>query len=233
MSLIIYNGSPRNKKSNSKLLIDKFLVGYHKENSDEIPVYYLANRRLRQERIEHFKKAETILLFFPLYTDAMPGIVKEFLEDIYDLKDPSPKKIGFIVQSGFPEAVHSSFLERYLKKFTNRMGYDYLGTIIKGGVEGIQIMPASMTKKLFKNFENLGEYFAKNGAFNPTIKESLATPFRMSTMRKKIFKLLSDTGVTNFYWNSQLKKNSAYDKRFDQPYLNKPKVVNSSETQKD
>ena len=219
MSLIIYNGSPRNKKSNSKLLIDKFLSGYHKESSDEIPVYYLTNRRLRQERIEHFKKAKTILLFLPLYTDAMPGIVKEFLEDIHDLQDTSPKKIGFIVQAGFPEAVHSSFLERYLKKFTTRVGYDYIGTIIKGGVEGIQIMPASMTKKLFRNFENLGEYFAKNGAFDPTIKVSLATPFRMSIFRRTLFKLLSKTGITNFYWNGQLKKNGAFKQRFDQPYL--------------
>jgi hypothetical protein len=148
----------------------------------------------------------------------MPGIVKEFFESIVQLEITNSKKIGFIVQSGFPEAIHSIFVERYLKKLTKRIKCEYLGTIIKGGVEGIQIMPPLMTKKLFGRFEDLGEYFAKNAAFSAEIQERLRKPFKMSLMRRFIFSLINKTGLTNFYWNSNLKRNNAFSKRFDKPF---------------
>jgi hypothetical protein len=45
MKLVIFNGSPRNKKSNSKVLIEHFLAGYNKICPDPVPVQYLANRK--------------------------------------------------------------------------------------------------------------------------------------------------------------------------------------------
>jgi hypothetical protein len=30
--------------------------------------------------------------------------------------------------------------------------------------------------------------------------------------------MMAKTGLTNFYWNSNLKKNGAFEKRFDKPY---------------
>jgi hypothetical protein len=93
-----------------------------------------------------------------------------------------------------------------------------LGTIIKGGVEGIQIMPPLMTKKLFSKFVDLGEYFAKNETFSKEIQAKLGRPFRMSILRRFLFRLISKTGLTNFYWNSNLKRNNAYSKRFDKPF---------------
>jgi hypothetical protein len=144
--------------------------------------------------------------------------VKEFFESLVELKLTSSKKMGFVVQSGFPEAIHSTYIERYLEKLTKRIQCEYLGTIIKGGVEGIQIMPSSMTKKLFGRFESLGEYFAKNEEFSPEIKKILRKPFKMSPVRIFLFRLISKTGLTNFYWNSNLKKNNAYSNRFDKPF---------------
>ena len=218
MKLVIFNGSPRYKKSNSKILIEHFLNGYNKICSQPVPVYYLANRKQKDEQKEILQNSEIILIVFPLYTDCMPGIVKEFFESVVELKLVSSKKIGFVVQSGFPEAIHSIYIERYLKKFTKRIQCEYLGTIIKGGVEGIQIMPSSMTKKLFSTFESLGEYFAKNEEFSPEIEKILRKPFKMSPARIFIFRLFSRTGLTNFYWNSNLKKNNAFSNRFDRPF---------------
>ena len=218
MKLVIFNGSPRNKKSNSKILIEHFLSGYNRISSELVPIHYLANRKQKEEQKEIFRKSDIIIVIFPLYTDCMPGIVKEFFESIVRLELTNSKKIGFIVQSGFPEAIHSIFIERYLKKLTKRIKCEYLGTIIKGGVEGIQIMPPFMTKKLFGRFEDLGEYFAKYEAFSTEIQESLRKPFKMSLMRRFIFSLISKTGLTNFYWNSNLKRNNAFSKRFDKPF---------------
>jgi NAD(P)H-dependent FMN reductase len=218
MKLLIFNGSPRYKKSNSKILIEHFLNGYNKIYPEPVPVHYMANRKQKDEQLEIFHNSEIVIIVFPLYTDCMPGIVKEFFESILELNLTSPKKIGFVVQSGFPEAIHSIYIERYLDKFTKRIQCEYMGTIIKGGVEGIQIMPSSMTKKLFGRFESLGEYLAKNEEFSPEINKLLRKPFKMSPARIFLFRLISKTGLTNFYWDSNLKKNNAYINRFDKPF---------------
>jgi len=220
MKLAIINGSPRYKKSNSNLLINQFLSGYNKIIPEDVSVHYLVNQQVRDEAVNAFLVSDQIILIFPLYTDCMPGIVKEFIESIAQLNknDIGGKKIGFIVQSGFPEAVHSVAVEHYLEKLAKRLQCEYLGTVIKGGVEGIQIMPPFMMRKLFLQFNKLGEYFARNSAFSPQIMDKLRKPYKMSPRKIAIFKLLIKLGLTNFYWNNNLKKNGAFEKRFDKPY---------------
>ena len=75
-----------------------------------------------------------------------------------------------------------------------------------------------MTKKLYSQFEILGEYFGENETFEQKIMNELRKPFAFSSTHVKIFKFLSRLGLTNFYWNSNLKKNGAYCKRFARPY---------------
>jgi hypothetical protein len=218
MELVIYNGSPRAKKSNSKLLMDQFLQGFNPENPEATTVHYLANRKNREVYKTDYQRADTIILIFPLYCDSMPGIVKEFFEDIYNLPATGSKKIGFIVQSGFPEAIHSTYIEAYLQKLAKRLKCDYLGTIIKGGVEGIQMMPPAMTRKLFANFNLLGQVFAKEGRFDAQIQAKLRMPLKFSPLRLMVNRMLNFTGIGNFYWNINLKKNKAYQQRFDKPF---------------
>jgi len=218
MRLAIINGSPRRKKSNSKILTDHFLNGYYQDCTDEVPVRYLAGQKRTEEALSLFEQAETVIIIFPLYTDSMPGMVKEFFEEVSKPGIIRPRRIGFIVQSGFPEAIHSVFVERYLAKLVKRLKREYLGTVIKGGVEGIQIMPPGMTRKLFNHFEELGRYFAGHGEFSPEIMKALRKPYTLSGRRRMMFNLLKHTGLTNYYWNTHLKKNGAWEKRFDRPY---------------
>jgi hypothetical protein len=220
MTLAIINGSPRKSKSNSDMLIQHFLAGYHSNNHGGIAkTSYLMGKDAIIESLNNYWQAQQVIIIFPLYTDCMPGIVKEFLEKIYRENDGIRRDMGFIVQSGFPEAIHSMYVERYLEKFTRRMGYNYLGTVIKGGVEGIQVMPPAMTKGLFSNIRNLGEHFGTSGKFCPEIITKLLGEPRMSPLKLFGFRLLSQTGLMNFYWNSHLKKYGAYEKRDDRPLL--------------
>lgn len=219
MKLAVFNGSPRNKKSNSTILMGHFLEGYQSILADPVPMQYLASKKCRQENLDVFQNAETVIIIFPLYTDCMPGIVKEFFEDIFNPGIRKGKNIGFIVQSGFPESIHSTFVERYLKKFTARLGCNYLGTVIKGGIEGIQVMPPSWTKKLFLRFRYLGENFAKKGSFSPVIKNALAKPYKLSPVRRFAVSIISKTKLGNMYWDTNLKKNGAYKNRFDRPFI--------------
>ncbi len=220
MKLVIINGSPRNKKSNSRILADEFLKGFNSIDREEADIYFLASKKQREEAVKAFCQNTTILFIFPLYTDAMPGIVKEFFEKIYLEPKIEAQKVGYIVQSGFPEAKHSVYLEKYLERFTQkRLNAEYLGTVIRGGVEGIQIMPPGMTARLFNTFRKLGEHFARTGEFSESIKQKLGKPYTLSARRLLLFRLISLTGLNNFYWNSMLKKYGSYERRFDKPFM--------------
>jgi len=73
-----------------------------------------------------------------------------------------------------------------------------------------------MTKNLFKSFYELDKTFGKTGEFDEQIVHKLAQPLRMSKCRLLLVKI----GLPSFYWNSMLKKNNAFEKRFDKPYAN-------------
>lgn len=217
MRLLMVNGSPRGKKSNTKVLFEHFTHGVLEQDASfTVETAYLNKVGQQSQVIEQFTDADLILIGFPLYTDAMPGIVMNFFEQLPESKG---KKVGFLVQSGFPEAYQSLFIEKYLKKLSARMQWNYLGTIIKGGVEGIQVMPEKMTKKLFDRFSMLGVYFGKTQCFDMEIIEQLRQPLRFSPIKAKIAKQLVKTGLFNFYWNKKLKENNAYNNRFNAPYV--------------
>ena len=138
MRLTVFNGSPRGKGSNTKFLLEHFLNGFMTTDGNSYEMVYLNRLKDSDKFIKFFQEAEQVLLAFPLYTDAMPAMVKTFIESLEPLcgREGNPD-IGFIVQSGFPEAIHSRYIERYLEKLAIRLGCRYIGTVIKGGVEGI------------------------------------------------------------------------------------------------
>ncbi len=220
MKLTIFNGSPRGQNSNTKILLDHFINGFMMKNGNTYDLIYLKKSEVDTDKfVKLFKESEQVLLAFPLYCDSMPAIVKAFIESLEPLcgRQDNPG-IGFIVQSGFPETIHSRYVEQFLKKLAIRLGCKYTGTVIKGGVEGIKVKPAWMTKKLFKSFHQLGETFGEKGIFDKQIILKLAKPERYSKFSLVIFRILQKIGLTNFYWDSMLKKNNAFEKRFDKPY---------------
>jgi multimeric flavodoxin WrbA len=218
MKLLIINGSPRGKNSNSTLLSEKFVDGFMSINNHSVDIANIAIKSTRDNIHSQIKECDSIILIFPLYTDCMPGIVMEFFENIFKNKLFKNKQIGYIIHSGFPESVHSIYLERYLDKLSSRLECKYLGTVIKGGSEGLKIMSSMMTKKIFTRFYNLGKIYAETGLFDDEIKKQLREPFRLSKTKLKFLKVLSKTGITNFYWNMNLKKNNAMHLRDAQPY---------------
>lgn len=219
MRLTVFNGSPRGKKSNSAFLIKHFLKGFHAEEGNFSEIVYLNRIKETEKNVESFKDADHVILFFPLYTDAMPAIVKYFveaLEPLCGLKDnPS---IGFVIQSGFPEPIHSKFVARYMDKLAKRLGCQHTGTVIRGGVEGIQVQPLWMTKKVLNSFVTLGRLYSEKGKFDKDIIQKLAPRERLSAGKIMFYRFVDFIGVTNMYWNMMLKKHKAYEKRFARPF---------------
>ena len=215
MKLAVFNGSPRGEGSNTKILLGHFINGFAATHGNFGELAYLNHVEDRNKFIKLFLEAEQVLLAFPLYTDCMPAIVKTFIELLEPLcgREGNPD-IGFIVQSGFPEPIHSRYLERYLEKLAARLGCRYTGTVIKGGVEGIQAQPALMTRKLFNSFYQLGKAFGATGKFDDQIVRKLAQPERLTKFGFRVFKFLGE----RFYWDKMLTKNKAFKKRFAKPY---------------
>ncbi len=175
MRLLVFNGSPRGKGSNTKVLLEHFLNGFMETPGNAHEIVYLNRVNKQDEFVKMFREADHVLLAFPLYTDAMPAMVKTFIESLEPLCGLDDNKaVGFIVQSGFGEAIHSKYLEKYLKKLSARLGCRYIGTIVRGGGEGIKEMPPIMTRGLFKSFHELGSIFGETGIFDGSVMHRLA-----------------------------------------------------------
>lgn len=188
------------------------------ENSGtEEPKQFYIYRDSDETLIKTFMDSDAVILAFPLYTDSMPGKVKQFVELLKDVNWEG-KRIGIIIQSGFPEAVQSSYIARYFEKLTIKRGAGFIGAALKGGVEGIQVRPAKWTKKLLDRFRRLGKVFEEAGTFDETILEELRHPWKLGSTRRCIFRLMSRLGIANLYWNYKLKQNNAFEERFARPY---------------
>lgn len=221
MKLVVFNGSPRRKSSNSEIITEKFLQGYSRYSDSDIVLKYIAGNKNMAELVAEFYSADRVIIIFPLYTDSMPGPVKEFFEELHASETRKNLQLGFIVQSGFPESIHSEAVELYLKKFAGRIGCMYTGTVIRGGIEGIQQKHERMNQKLFRMLDELGSHYVQTGEFNRIILQKLRKPRKFNFTTLTLFRLLKLTGITNFYWNRQLRKNEAFERRFDQPYADK------------
>ena len=214
MKLVMLNGSPRGKKSNTRLLFEQMMNGMRSvDASIEFEIFYLREISKTDDHIAAVEAGNMIILGFPLYTDGMPGVTKHFIDALYP-RDLQGKPVAFLVQSGFPESRHSEPVARYLAKLCQRLNGNHIGTIIKGGVEGIQVRPESMTKKLFKQFYQLGVSFASSGQFDAEIIAKLAKPRKLNAASKLFLK----TDASHMYWDMKLKENNAFERRFDQPY---------------
>ena len=220
MKLTAFNGSPRGEESTTTILLKHFLNGFITTEGNTYEMAYLNRVKDGDKFTKLFQEAERVFLAFPLYDDAMPAIVKTFIESLEPLcgRADNPS-IGFLVQSGFPEAIHSRYVERYLEKLARRLNCKYLGTVIKGHANRIEEQPGWMTKKVFKSFYKLGKTFGETGEFDDRIVLELAKPEKLPLFQLWIFRLILKTPLANLNWDKLLKENDAYEKRFNKPYM--------------
>jgi hypothetical protein len=208
--LILYNGSPRLSGSNTALILEAISKAY----GSNIEIRDLKQKKMWAQWASDFPSESAVMFVLPLYVHAMPSHVMAFFE----MLKPSKGSLGFIVQQGFPESSQSYFLEAYFECLTQQLQRDYLGTTIKGGVEGIQLQPEKKQAMILASFvELIGSVF-ESGYMSASILDKLAGYDYMSKGMLFIFKLLAPTGLINTYWDRQLKDNNAFPQRFDTPY---------------
>ena len=209
--LVIYNGSPRRSGSNSTLILEKTFEAL----GNRVEIRDLKEGDKWEEWAEGFKRENHVMLFTPLYIHAMPSHVMRFIEKL----QASNGSISFFVQSGFPESSQSHYLEAYFEQLALRLGRTYLGTAVKGGVEGLQIKSDKAQEKIIEPMVKSIVDLVCEGSFNTNNICQLAKPIRLGKGMEILFKVLTKTGKVHFFWDQQLKENNAYEKRFDCPYL--------------
>jgi len=210
MKTLIINGSPNARKGNSDILCRCFVKGM----SAQLEIRYAAEEdpRVLADYMDEF---DSWLFFFPLYTNAMPGILKRLFEY---MRPDQKKSAGYFVQSGFEEAAQSDYLCAILRNLNKRMGYQDLGLVVAGGMAGVRYMPPWMNRKVFARLERAGMLYEQNGAFAEETIRVFGKRYRYTAFQLKRNRFLHKTGITDIFWNSMLKKNDAFDKRFDKPF---------------
>jgi hypothetical protein len=222
-SLVLLNGSPRGERSNSMKMLTRVAEGWVRGGGAQPEVLHLVRRAQFQRAVQAFAGADVVLLGMPLYTDAMPALVKTYVEALAPRVEAARAgsanpALAFLVQSGFPEATHSRPLERYLEKLALRLGSHYAGTIVRGGGESLQSMPEQANRKLWARLQVLGEQLARDGRFGAVELKAVAGTERFSRFAAMIASLACRLPVFQFYWNGMLKKNGSWERRFAAPY---------------
>lgn len=210
--LILYNGSPRLSGSNSALILKAISDAY----GQNVEIRDLKQKEMWIQWATDFSRDKAVIFVLPLYVHAMPSHVMAFLE----MLQPSKGSLGFVIQQGFPESSQSYFLEAYFERLIKRLRRDYIGTAIKGGVEGIQLQPEKEQNKLLTSFVDLIGSVFENGQMSTQTLAALAGEGYLSKGMLILFKLLAPTGLINNFWDKQLKHNNAFPQRFDKPYKN-------------
>jgi multimeric flavodoxin WrbA len=217
--LSLFNGSPRGRKGNTPIFLRQLGEGFASHPGNAYEMFHLNHLKQTDQFVQAFSEAECAWLGFPLYTDAMPGMVKHFIDALAPLRGRAGNPpVGFLVQSGFPEATHSRHIERYLEKLAARLDSPYVGTIVKGSGEGVRLMPDEMNRKLFDGLQSLGKILAEQGRLDPILMQELAKPERYPGILAPLFKIYIRLPISKSFWDNQLKKNNAYERRYAKPY---------------
>ena len=214
--LTLFNGSPRGRKGNTPIFLREIAQGFGGPHE----MHHLVRLTETAQMVQAFARAECVLFGFPLYTDAMPGIVKHFIEALQPLVGRAGNPpMGFVVQSGFPEGLHSRYVERYLEKLAARLGSPYLGAVVKGSGEGVRVMPEAANRNLFDNLQAVGASLASQGCFDASALRQIAAPERYSPLLGPVFQVFLRLPMAHAYFDDMLKKNGAYEDRFARPFV--------------
>lgn len=134
--ILILNGSPRAVKSNSKTYAEIFIKNCRME-SEYFPIFK-TNHEVLCSKIEDFSD---VLFVFPLYVDAIPVTLLQFLKDLEKFSIKRKPRISVLVNCGFLEYRQNDVAVDMMRLFCRENGYEF-GSVLKiGGGEAILTTP--------------------------------------------------------------------------------------------
>ncbi len=214
MRLRIFNCSPKGRKSNSRLISGAFARGFCELPGNEAEEFFVAREKDMEKGLASFGEDGINLVVFPVYVDAMPGLAKEFIERAALFRGRlSGTRLLFLVHTGFPEETHTRPMEKYLNKLAVRLGARLDGVIRLGGGKGIKVSDSPQKNKALDELTRLGQSYAVDGKLDARILERLAGPSRIP----RLVALVMFPIVNYFGFGREMRKNGAWERRFDRP----------------
>jgi len=218
VKLIIFSCSPRTEeKSNTAAIVDAFKNGCMPETKDEIDVYFLYKRSDWDKYRRIFKENSEFIFAMPLFVECIPGLLMEFLESLEPKSDAGTKtRMGFIVNSGFEEACQLRTCEKYLETLPAYFNCEYSGTLIKGGMFALAIVPEKKKAKMLLPFYEMGKTYAKERLFDKSKVTKFAAPERYSLFFRILIIIL--TPLNKIAWGVLSKKFGVTERLDKRPY---------------
>jgi len=218
MRLFIINGSPKPGKNNTEVLLKNFARGFAETPGNEAEMFRMNHEEAYREAAQRFEGAEAVLIAFPLYSYAMPAGVKMFFEELEPLLGKCRgKKVGFLVQYGFAEAIHARPLEAYLGHLATILDCQYLGTIIKGGCDSLS-KNEKANRKIQQGAYEIGKTFGATGGFDQKQLDTYAAPEVQKKQNRLLLGIVLKI-LNKIYWEASMKKNGVTrEESFARPY---------------
>ena len=164
MHVVIINGSPRAKEySNTDKILKKFTEGMS-ENGTTFEQYEVSDKKQWDDIRSAFEQNDNILIALPLYVECIPGLLLEFLETLTPKTDHT--RMAFILQSGFAEGIQLRCGEAYLKILTEKLGCEYMGTLVKGDNFSIRFTDEATGNKVTEPYKAMGRIYGMRGSFD-------------------------------------------------------------------
>ena len=161
MKIVIINGSPRGKKSNSEILI-KYLCSLLEEH--QINKYYLFSSKIDSEIKSEIHNADALIFGFPLYVDSIPSHLLDTIVKFEEEKIINSKtKIYCIVNNGFFEGKQNQLAILQMKNWCQKTGAEWGQGIGIGAGEVLSyVEKVPLGKGLLKNLGKVLEQFTNN-----------------------------------------------------------------------
>lgn len=153
-NVLVIAASPKGKKGNSESLADYLVKEFHENNVANTKVSLKDEIKKPNTLIERIDQSDLIVISFPVYENAVPGLVQEFFEMLFANKQKlsaRERKMLVISNSGFaePEANECAILQ--CKLFAADMRFVWMG--------GICVAPGTLIDG--KELENAGGTYKK------------------------------------------------------------------------
>ena len=144
MRIVLINGSPKVKKSASKILLadiknDILKLNTNTATIDEIDLHH---SNVSKEALNKLKNAEVWIFAYPLYVDSIPAHLLSCLIQLEQTDWQNQKYIYGIVNCGFYEGIQAEFALNILQNWCIKTGMIWGGGIGVGGGGSLEQLPS-------------------------------------------------------------------------------------------
>ena len=215
MSILFLLGTPKVSHKTSSCW---FMAEAMSSGMTEKPVILSIANDAPEVVADAIKNSSTILLITPNYIHSVPAHVLDFLYKL--VPDDGSRSFAVLIQSGFPEKHDSVYIKKYIDRLIPQLGYAYNGCAVMGDAASYGLVP-DMCKKRIPLFAELGARYEKTSALDEEYISSsgLSAYDVLPEKFERKLNLMNKIGVGKMGWIFMLRKNKAYKKRLDRPYL--------------